>query len=102
LFCVKEAPVVREYSSRFLRREREELARRPRRDTCAEAAVRCAQSLAVRHNAKLAGDLFPAGKVPADWSLAVTITLLAGGVLYSLWKTRRIAQNAKGSSTDSA
>ncbi len=35
-----------------------------------------------------AGDLFPGGKVPAEWSLAVTVGLLAAGILYSLWKTR--------------
>lgn len=34
------------------------------------------------------GDLFPGGKVPTEFSLGVTFALLAGGVLYSLWKTR--------------
>jgi len=34
------------------------------------------------------GDLFWDGKMPAELSLAVTFGLLAGGVLYSLWKTR--------------
>jgi tellurite resistance protein TerC len=29
------------------------------------------------------------GKVPAALSLSVTLGLLAGGVLYSLWKTRK-------------
>ncbi len=35
-----------------------------------------------------AGDLFPGGKFPPEWSLTITIGLIAGGVLYSLWKTR--------------
>ena len=34
------------------------------------------------------GDLVWGGKMPAEWSLAVTAVLLAGGVAYSLWKTR--------------
>jgi tellurite resistance protein TerC len=34
------------------------------------------------------GDLVWGGKVPAELSLGVTVTLLAGGVIYSLWKTR--------------
>ena len=34
------------------------------------------------------GDLVFDGKVPASISLSVTAALLAGGVLYSLWKTR--------------
>lgn len=29
------------------------------------------------------------GKVPPAWSLAATLTLLAGGILFSLWRTRR-------------
>jgi tellurite resistance protein TerC len=29
------------------------------------------------------------GKIPAELSLAVTFGLLLGGVLYSLWRTRR-------------
>ncbi|MDX2235620.1 MAG: TerC family protein [Hyphomonadaceae bacterium] len=33
------------------------------------------------------GDLFPGGKFPALWSLAVTLSLIGGGVLYSLWRT---------------
>jgi tellurite resistance protein TerC len=35
------------------------------------------------------GDLFPAGKFPAEWSLAITVSLIASGIVYSLWKTRR-------------
>ena len=34
------------------------------------------------------GDFVWGGKMPAELSLAVTATLLAGGVLYSLWRTR--------------
>jgi tellurite resistance protein TerC len=34
------------------------------------------------------GDLVFGGKVPASISLGVTAGLLAGGILYSLWKTR--------------
>jgi len=34
------------------------------------------------------GDFVWGGKMPAEWSLAVTAVLLAGGVAYSLWKTR--------------
>lgn len=34
------------------------------------------------------GDLFPSGKFPAEWSLAITLGLISGGILYSLWKTR--------------
>ncbi|GAM96999.1 integral membrane protein TerC [alpha proteobacterium U9-1i] len=34
------------------------------------------------------GDLFPGGKFPAEWSLTITMGLIAGGVIYSLWKTR--------------
>lgn len=36
-----------------------------------------------------AGDLFFGGKFPAPWSLGITITLLAGGVVASLLKPRR-------------
>jgi tellurite resistance protein TerC len=36
------------------------------------------------------GDLFPGGKFPAEWSLGITIGLIAGGVLFSLWKTRKV------------
>lgn len=36
--------------------------------------------------ADLAG--FEGGKFPADWGLGVTFAILAGGVLWSLWKTR--------------
>jgi tellurite resistance protein TerC len=35
------------------------------------------------------GDLFEGGKFPATWSLAITVGLIGGGVLYSLWKTRK-------------
>lgn len=35
------------------------------------------------------GDFFPGGKFPAEWSLAITVGLIGGGVAYSLWKTRR-------------
>jgi len=34
------------------------------------------------------GDFVFGGKVPASLSLSVTISVLLGGVLYSLWKTR--------------
>lgn len=34
------------------------------------------------------GEFFPGGKFPAEWSLTITISLIASGVLYSLWKTR--------------
>jgi tellurite resistance protein TerC len=34
------------------------------------------------------GDLFEGGKFRAAWSLGITMGLIAGGVLYSLWKTR--------------
>jgi tellurite resistance protein TerC len=42
------------------------------------------------------GDLFPGGKFPATWALAITMGLIAGGVLFSLWKTRRSAVPASG------
>jgi tellurite resistance protein TerC len=34
------------------------------------------------------GDFFPGGKFPALWSLSITLGLIGGGVLYSLWRTR--------------
>jgi len=34
------------------------------------------------------------GKIPPELSLAVTVSILAGGIFYSLWKTRRSSQNA--------
>jgi tellurite resistance protein TerC len=34
------------------------------------------------------GDHFPGGKFPAEWSLSITLGLIASGVVYSLWKTR--------------
>lgn len=34
------------------------------------------------------GDFVWGGKMPAEFSLIVTASLLAGGVLFSLWKTR--------------
>jgi tellurite resistance protein TerC len=37
------------------------------------------------------GDWLFDGKVPAALSLSVTASLLAGGILFSLWKTRRLA-----------
>jgi NADH dehydrogenase FAD-containing subunit len=40
------------------------------------------------------GDWLFDGKVPAALSLSVTAGLLAGGVLFSLWKTRRGAVDA--------
>jgi tellurite resistance protein TerC len=40
------------------------------------------------------GDWLFDGKVPAALSLSVTAGLLAGGILFSLWKTR--GQNAEG------
>ena len=33
------------------------------------------------------------GKIPALFSLTVTVSLIAGGVFYSLWKTREVAEN---------
>jgi tellurite resistance protein TerC len=36
-----------------------------------------------------AGDFFPGGKVPAEWSLAITTGLLVAGVLFSLLVTSR-------------
>jgi len=36
------------------------------------------------------------GKIPAAVSLTVTVTLLAGGVIYSLWKTRAGTVTPKG------
>ena len=40
------------------------------------------------------GDWLFGGKVPASLSLGVTGALLAGGILYSLWKTRRAVGGA--------
>ena len=34
-------------------------------------------------------DLLGWEKFPAEWSLAVTFVILASGVAYSLWRTRR-------------
>jgi tellurite resistance protein TerC len=42
-----------------------------------------------------AGDFFPGGKVPAEWSLAVTVGLLVAGVLFSLLMTSRSPAHAK-------
>ena len=36
------------------------------------------------------GDLFPGGKFPAEWSLGIAMALITGGVLFSLWKTRKV------------
>jgi tellurite resistance protein TerC len=33
-------------------------------------------------------DLTGLGKIPPEWSLAITALILAGGVVWSLWKTR--------------
>ena len=38
------------------------------------------------------GDFFPSGKFPPAWSLTITLGLIAGGVLFSLWKTRKGAE----------
>lgn len=38
------------------------------------------------------GDLFPGGKFPPEWSLTITLGLIASGVVYSLWKTRDMAK----------
>ena len=38
------------------------------------------------------GDFFPGGKFPPAWSLTITLALIAGGVLFSLWKTRKGAE----------
>ncbi|WP_333806052.1 TerC family protein [Phenylobacterium sp.] len=38
------------------------------------------------------GDFFPGGKFPPAWSLTITLGLIAGGVLFSLWKTRKGAE----------
>ena len=37
-------------------------------------------------------DMLGLGKFPAEWSLAITFTILAGGVFYSLWRTRAAPQ----------
>ncbi|MEQ1865644.1 MAG: TerC family protein [Micropepsaceae bacterium] len=42
-----------------------------------------------------AGDFFPGGKVPAEWSLAITTGLLAIGILFSLLATSRVPVAAK-------
>lgn len=42
--------------------------------------------------ADLAG--FPGGKFPPEWGLAITVAILAAGVIFSLWKTRRSAAPA--------
>ena len=34
------------------------------------------------------GDLFENGKFPALWSLAIIASLIGGGIIYSLWRTR--------------
>lgn len=45
--------------------------------------------------------LVPMGiKIPTAISLAITVTVLASGILYSLWKTRGVAQTTKPTSTD--
>jgi tellurite resistance protein TerC len=42
------------------------------------------------------GDIFFGGKFPAPWSLAITLGLLGGGVLFSLLKTRNEPAVAHG------
>lgn len=42
------------------------------------------------------GDLFPGGKFPAAWSLAITMGLIGGGIAWSLWKTRKPSLSATG------
>lgn len=37
------------------------------------------------------GDFFPTGKLPTEFSLGITFALLAGGIVFSLWKTRKSA-----------
>jgi tellurite resistance protein TerC len=44
----------------------------------------------------IVGDYVWDGKMPAELGLAVTATLLLGGVLYSLWKTRGQNKRARG------
>lgn len=39
-------------------------------------------------------DLTGLGKIPPEWSLAITALILASGVIWSLWKTRGEAQGA--------
>ncbi len=36
-------------------------------------------------------DLFGWTKFPAEWSLGITFAILAAGILYSVWRTRRPA-----------
>jgi tellurite resistance protein TerC len=43
------------------------------------------------------GDLAFGGKFPALWSLGITFSILATGVLYSMWKTRQPAPALTGS-----
>ena len=43
------------------------------------------------------GDLVFGGKFPALWSLAITFSILASGVVYSMWKTRQPAPALTGS-----
>ncbi len=43
-----------------------------------------------------AGDLFFGGKFPAPWSLGITISLLAGGVIFSLLMPKRPKGEAEG------
>ncbi|MGD9550241.1 MAG: TerC family protein [Burkholderiaceae bacterium] len=45
-----------------------------------------------------AGDFLFDGKVPASISLGVTATLLVGGILFSLWKTRAEADESSADS----
>ena len=41
-------------------------------------------------------DLLGLDKFPAAWSLGATFAILAGGVVYSLWRTRNPPQDLKG------
>lgn len=43
-----------------------------------------------------AGDLFFGGKFPAPWSLGITISLLAGGVIFSLLKPKQPRSGIEG------
>ncbi|MDP1617985.1 TerC family protein [Phenylobacterium sp.] len=46
-----------------------------------------------------AGDLFFGGKFPAPWSLAITVSLLAGGVIFSLLKPKHPKGGVEGGIT---
>ena len=42
-------------------------------------------------------DLLGLTKFPAEWSLGITFTILGAGVVYSLWRTRGVADTAVAS-----